>query len=31
LEGGALVPARFVTAFEPHVLVTVDIPDGLVD
>jgi 16S rRNA processing protein RimM len=31
LEGGALVPVRFVTAFEPHVLVTVDIPDGLVD
>lgn len=31
LEGGALVPVRFVTAFEPRVLVTVDIPDGLVD
>jgi len=31
LEGGALVPLRFVTAFEAKVQVTVDIPEGLVD
>ncbi len=31
LESGALVPLRFVTAFEPKVQVTVDIPEGLVD
>lgn len=31
LTDGALVPLRFVTAFEPGVKVTVDIPDGLVD
>jgi 16S rRNA processing protein RimM len=31
LETGALVPLRFVTAFEPGVQATVDIPDGLVD
>lgn len=31
LEGGGLVPLRFVTSFEPGVRVTVDIPDGLVD
>jgi 16S rRNA processing protein RimM len=31
LEDGALVPLRFVTAFEPGVKLTVDIPEGLVD
>ena len=31
LGNGALVPLRFVTAFEPGVQVTVDVPDGLVD
>ena len=31
LEGGALVPLRFVVAFEPGVQVTVDVPEGLVD
>jgi len=31
LEGGALVPLRFVTDLAPRVKVTVDIPDGLVD
>lgn len=31
LADGALVPLRFVTAFEPAVKVTVDIPHGLVD
>jgi 16S rRNA processing protein RimM len=31
LEDGALVPLRFVTAHQPGVRVTVDIPDGLVD
>jgi 16S rRNA processing protein RimM len=31
LDSGALVPLRFVTAFEPGVQVTVDIPEGLVD
>lgn len=31
LSDGTLVPLRFVTAFEPEVQVTVDIPDGLVD
>jgi 16S rRNA processing protein RimM len=31
LEGGALVPLRFVTALEPGVRVTVDVPDGLFD
>lgn len=31
LEDGALVPLRFVTAFEPGVKVTVDIPEGLVE
>lgn len=31
LEGGGLVPMRFVTAFEPGVRVTVDIPAGLLD
>ncbi|MGH9100063.1 MAG: ribosome maturation factor RimM [Acidimicrobiales bacterium] len=28
---GALVPLRFVTALEPGISVTVDVPDGLVD
>lgn len=31
LESGGLVPLRFVTALDPGVRVTVDIPDGLVD
>jgi len=31
LADGALVPLRFVTAFEPGSKVTVDIPDGLMD
>ncbi len=31
LDGGGLVPLRFVSALEPGVKVTVDIPDGLVD
>lgn len=31
LAGGALVPLRFVSAIEPGVKVTVDLPDGLVD
>ena len=31
LGNGALVPLRFVTAFEPGVQLTVDVPDGLVD
>jgi 16S rRNA processing protein RimM len=31
LADGGLVPLRFVTALEPGVKVTVDIPDGLVD
>lgn len=30
-SGGALVPLRFVTAVEPGVTVTVDVPEGLVD
>ena len=30
LDDGGLVPLRFVTALEPGVKVTVDIPDGLV-
>ncbi len=31
LASGALVPLRFVSAVEPGVKVTVDVPDGLVD
>ena len=31
LEGGALVPLRFVTRTEPGVKVVVDLPDGLLD
>jgi 16S rRNA processing protein RimM len=31
LAGGGLIPLRFVTASEPGVRVTVDIPDGLLD
>jgi 16S rRNA processing protein RimM len=31
LDGGALIPLRFVTSTEPGVAVVVDIPDGLLD
>jgi 16S rRNA processing protein RimM len=31
LEGGGLIPLRFVTGSVPGVRVTVDIPDGLLD
>ena len=31
LASGALVPLRFVSAIEPGVKLTVDLPDGLVD
>jgi 16S rRNA processing protein RimM len=31
LDGGALIPLRFVTGLEPGVRVTVDVPDGLLD
>ena len=31
LDGGALIPLRFVVGNEPGVRVTVDIPDGLLD
>ena len=31
LDGGGLIPLRFVTGSEPGVRVTVDIPDGLLD
>ena len=31
LERGGLVPLRFVTALEPGVRVTVDVPEGLLD
>lgn len=31
LEGGALIPLRFVTRTEPGVKVVVDLPDGLLD
>lgn len=31
LEGGALIPLRFVTALEPGQQVTVDVPAGLLD
>ncbi len=31
LDGGGLVPLRFVVSHEPGVSVTVDIPDGLLD
>jgi 16S rRNA processing protein RimM len=31
LDGGALIPLRFVVGTEPGVRVTVDVPDGLLD
>ncbi len=31
LEGGAMIPLRFVTAHRPNVDIIVDIPEGLVD
>lgn len=31
LDSGGLVPLRFVTALDPGVRVTVDVPDGLLD
>jgi len=31
LDGGALIPLRFVTGTEPGVTVVVDLPDGLLD
>ena len=31
LDGGGLIPLRFVTGSEPGVRVTVDVPDGLLD
>lgn len=31
LDGGALIPLRFVIGLEPGVRVTVDVPDGLLD
>ena len=31
LEGGGLVPLRFVVAHEPGVAVVVDVPEGLFD
>jgi 16S rRNA processing protein RimM len=31
LEGGALIPLRFVVGTEPGVRITVDVPDGLLD
>ena len=31
LDGGGLIPLRFVVGSEPGVRVTVDIPDGLLD
>jgi 16S rRNA processing protein RimM len=31
LEGGGLIPLRFVVGSQPGVLVTVDVPDGLLD
>lgn len=31
LDGGGLVPLRFVVAHEPGVRVTVDVPEGLLD
>ncbi len=31
LDGGGLIPLRFVTGSVPGALVTVDIPDGLLD
>jgi 16S rRNA processing protein RimM len=31
LEGGGLIPLRFVVSNEPRVRVTVDVPDGLLD
>jgi 16S rRNA processing protein RimM len=31
LDGGALIPLRFVVASEPRVRVTVEVPDGLLE
>lgn len=31
LDGGALIPLRFVVSSDPGVRVTVDVPDGLLD
>ncbi len=31
LDGGALIPLRFVVEHEPGVRVTVEVPDGLLD
>jgi 16S rRNA processing protein RimM len=31
LESGVLIPLRFVVSSEPGALITVDVPDGLVD
>ena len=31
LDGGGLIPLRFVVASDPGVRVTVDVPDGLLD
>jgi 16S rRNA processing protein RimM len=31
LENGVLIPLRFVVSSEPGALITVDVPDGLVD
>lgn len=31
LESGVLVPLRFVVGCDPGVLITVDVPDGLID
>jgi len=31
LDGGALIPLRFVVANEPGLRVTVELPDGLLD
>ena len=31
LDGGALIPLRFVVSTDPGVLITVDVPDGLLD
>ena len=31
LDGGGLIPLRFVVDLEPGVRVTVDVPDGLLD
>jgi hypothetical protein len=31
LDGGVLIPLRFVVASEPGVRITVEVPDGLLD